>query len=132
MFAVQRIGRKTSIPVDNGSKGGLIAEIDLDTGRLSYARCLHDLEVYIYHPDSEVMIEGITIPGWERLKAEILRISDRVPFMDMVAWDVVITSEWFCVIEANASSGVNILQLWGGQRQGELGDFFKEHGVIKG
>lgn len=78
------------------------------------------------------MIEGITIPGWERLKAEILRISDRVPFMDMVAWDVVITSEGFCVIEANASSGVNILQLWGGQRQGELGDFFKEHGVIKG
>lgn len=131
LFAVQRIGRETSIPVDNGSKGGLIAEIDLDTGRLSYARCLHDLEVYIHHPDSGAMIEGAEIPGWENLKEEILCVSGRIPFMDMVAWDVVITAEGFCVIEANASSGVNILQLWGGQRQGELGDFFKEHGVIK-
>lgn len=130
IFAVQRIGRKTSIPVDNGSKGGLIAKIDLDTGRLSYARCLHDLEIYIYHPDSGTKIEGVEIPEWKSLKEEILYISGRIPFMDMIAWDIVITDEGLCVIEANTSSGVNILQLWGGQRQRELGAFFREHGVI--
>ena len=36
-----------------------------------------------------------------------------------------------CIIEANTSSGVNIIQLWGGQRNGELGDFYRHYGVIR-
>ena len=41
-FAVQRIGTKETIPVDNGSRGGLVSKIDLETGELSEARCLHN------------------------------------------------------------------------------------------
>ena len=51
--------------------------------------------------------------------------------MDFIAWDILVTEEGFCVIEANTSSGVNIIQLWGGQRQGELGEFFRHYNVIK-
>ena len=60
-----------------------------------------------------------------------MQVSDKLPFMDFIAWDILVTEEGFCVIEANTSSGVNIIQLWGGQRQGELGEFFRHYNVIK-
>ena len=63
-FAVQRIGTAATIPVDNGSRGGLVAKIDLETGVLSEARCLHNKNVYKVHPDSGAPIEGAVIPNW--------------------------------------------------------------------
>ena len=51
-FAVQRIGTARTVPVDNGSRGGLVANIDLATGTLSEARSLHALDVHEVHPDS--------------------------------------------------------------------------------
>lgn len=130
-FAVQRIGRKSTIPVDNGSKGGLVSKIDLVTGCLSKARCLHDLNEYELHPDSGGRIEGVVVPRWEKLKSDILEICNKIPYMDFIAWDLLVLEDGFCVIEANTSSGVNILQLWGGQRQGELGEFFRKYNVLK-
>mgnify|MGYP003319580637 CR=1 FL=1 len=39
-FAVQRVGTKETIPVDNGSRGGLVSKIDLETGDIRR----HDLQ----------------------------------------------------------------------------------------
>ena len=130
-YAVQRIGRKTTIPVDNGSKGGLVSRIDLDTGTLSAAKSLHDLNEYQYHPDSGNCIEGVRIPGWSQIKLQILEVCKNIPYMDFIAWDLLVTDQGICVIEANSSSGVNIIQLWGGQKNGLLGDFFSYYEVIK-
>lgn len=124
-FAVQRIGREKTIPVDNASKGGLVSKINLETGILSEGRCLHDLNRYQYHPDTGYQIEGVQIPRWNQIKSEILSITKKLPYMDFIAWDLLLTQEGLCVIEGNASSGVNILQLWGGQRNTELGAFYK-------
>ena len=129
--AVQRIGTSHTVPVDNGSRGGLVAKIDLETGTLSEARSLHNLEVYELHPDSRSSIRGVTIPSWAWLQQEILDLSGKFPYLFFIAWDILVTDEGFCVIEANTSSGVNIIQLWGGQRNGELGDFYRSHGIIK-
>lgn len=131
-FAVQRVGLKKTIPVDNGSAGGIVCKIDLDTGRLSHGRTLHDLVVYDTHPDSGTRFEDVSIPDWQQLKDEILALSNRFPYLNFVAWDVVKLSDGTnCIIEANTSSGVNIVQLWGPQRHGELGAFYRHHGVIK-
>lgn len=130
-FAVQRIGTSATIPVDNGSKGGLVAKIDLETGELSEAKCLKNRNVYEVHPDSGKPIKGAVIPNWKEIKQEILDVCQSIPYMDFIAWDLLITEEGVCVIEANNSSGINIIQLWGGQRNGELGDFFRHYGVIK-
>lgn len=130
-FAVQRMGTSGTIPVDNGSKGGLVSKIDVETGMLSEAKCLHSTETYYTHPDSGKELKGVLIPGWQDIKREILSVCDKLPYMDFIAWDLLITDDGLCVIEANASSGVNIIQLWGGQRHGELGDFFRHYGVIK-
>lgn len=130
-FAVQRIGTSATIPVDNGSKGGLVSKIDLDTGILSEARCLHDLDTYYVHPDSHAAIKGVRIPNWQELKEEVLTAANKAPYMDFIAWDILVTEDGICVIEANTSSGVNIIQLWGGQRNGELGEFFRSYKIIK-
>lgn len=129
-FAIQRIGRKETIPVDNGSKGGLVSKINLETGILSEARCLYDLKEYLVHPDSGNKIRDIKIPEWKKVKTEILKVCRKLPYMDFIAWDILIMEEGFCVIEANTSSGVNILQLWEGQRHKELGRFFKHYKII--
>lgn len=50
--------------------------------------------------------------------------------MHFIAWDILLTSDGPCIIEANTSSGINIIQLWGPQRNGELGDFYRAHRVI--
>ncbi|MDO4396360.1 MAG: sugar-transfer associated ATP-grasp domain-containing protein [Clostridia bacterium] len=131
-FAVQRIGTKETIPVDNGSRGGLVAKIDLETGTLSEARCLHNRNVYKVHPDSGNPIEGVKVPEWDRIKKEMIELTRNLPYMHFIAWDVLILENGeVCIIEANTSSGVNIIQLWGGQRNKELGDFYRYHKCIK-
>ena len=131
-FAVQRVGTSRTIPVDNASQGGLVCKVDLDSGRLSHARSLHELKVYEQHPDSGQRFEDVVIPGWQSLKDEILELANRFAYLSFVAWDVVKLPDGHnCVIEANTSSGVNIIQLWGGQRNGELGNFYRCHHVIR-
>ncbi len=130
-FAVQRIGAGWTGAVDNGSRGGLVACIDIETGEMSEARTLHNLEVYETHPDTHAAIKGVVIPNWEGIKAGVLEVSKNFPYLEIIAWDILPTKDGFTVIEANTSSGVNIIQLWGPQRYGRLGQFYREHGIIK-
>ncbi|MCL1797151.1 MAG: hypothetical protein FWG24_02345 [Eggerthellaceae bacterium] len=130
-FAVQRIGTEKTIPVDNSSQGGLVAKIDLETGELSRARSLHNLHTYAKHPDSHNQIEGVVIPDWNNIKEQVVQLANRLPYLHFIAWDVLKMPHEICVIEANSSSGVNIIQLWGGQRNQKLGDFYRYHGIIK-
>lgn len=131
-FAVQRIGRASTIPVDNGSRGGLVCKVDLETGQLSYGRTLHDDQVYYTHPDSGTVFSEVFVPDWDNVKREVLLCASHFPFLSFIAWDVVILPDGqLCVIEMNASSGNNIVQLWGGQRNAELGAFYRHYGVIK-
>lgn len=129
-FAVLRIGTKETIPVDNGSRGGLVASIDLETGELSEARSLHSKAVHEAHPDSHAQIKGRIIPDWQNVKTHMLDLARNFPFMNFIAWDILLTENGPCIIEANTSSGVNIIQLWGPQRNHELGDFYRAHNVI--
>lgn len=131
-FAVQRIGTQQTIPVDNGSQGGLVAKIDMATGELSEAGSLHSLKRWETHPDSGNPIKGARIPRWKELLAQMEEVCKHIPYMDFIAWDLVIMPDGeVCVIEANNSSGVNIIQLWGGQRHDRLGHFYRHYKVIK-
>lgn len=131
LFAVLRIGRNSSVPVDNASQGGLVAKVDLETGELSEAKSLHNTEVYFAHPDTGAEIKGKAVPKWDETKEKIVSLSNRFAYLDFIAWDILLTDDGFYVIEANASSGVNIVQIWGGQRNGKLGDVYRKHEIIK-
>lgn len=132
LFAVQRIGTSLTVPVDNASKGGLVCKIDLESGRLSEGRTLRSHNIYYTHPDSGVQFTDIIIPQWKEMKTEILSLAEKFPYLYFIAWDVVkMEDNTNCIVEANTSSGVNIIQLWGGQRNGELGEFYRFHNIIK-
>jgi hypothetical protein len=129
-FAVLRMGTAATIPVDNGSRGGLVARIDLETGELSEARTLWSRDVFTSHPDSGAPIQGAHVPQWDEVMRQVRIAVDAVPYLQFIAWDILVSEDGPCVIEANTSSGVNIIQVWGPQRNGELGDFYRSHGVI--
>lgn len=130
-FAVQRIGTKETIPVDNGSRGGLIANINLDTGILSSARSLHNTNIYDIHPDSKSKIKGAKVPNFDKIKEEVLELSNRFSYFNFIAWDILVTDKGLSIIEANTSSGVNIMQVFGGLKNKELGDFYRYYKAIK-
>lgn len=131
LAAVQRIGTKSTIPVDNGSRGGLIANIDLEKGTLSVAKSLHNKNTYKRHPDSNNLIEGVKIPNWDMITKEITKAAKKLTDFKFIAWDILPTNDSFYVIEANNSSGVNIIQVFGGQCYKNLGNYYREQKVIK-
>ena len=98
---------------------------------LTEALSIKNLNIYYFHPDTNVKIKGTSVPDWENIKEEIIELSERFFYLKMIAWDIAVTSEGLFVIEANSSSGVNILQLWEGQRNKELGEFLKHHKIIR-
>lgn len=133
--AVQRIGCEKSIPVDNLSSGGLVAEIDLETGKLSAARQKYrdTIEIINYskHPDCGSKIKDLFIPNWNNIKAEILELTNKFPYLNFIAWDVLLTEEGICIIEGNASSGVDLFQLDKGIRNSDYAKSLRDYGFIK-
>ncbi len=129
--AIHRFGTFATVPVDNVSSGGLVSLITIETGELSEAKSTISLDSYHEHPDSHQQIKGVIIPRWNDVLNQIKKVSDMIPFAKLIAWDIVITEKGFSVIETNASTGVNIFQLWGGQKNSELGLYLKKHGIIK-
>lgn len=135
--AVQRIGNDASRPVDNVSAGAIACPVDLETGRLgmgcipkSHER-LGEGRFFARHPDTGCMLEGKIIPDWERLKREITALTNRFPYLNYIAWDILLTEEGFCVIEANASSGCMMFQVEHGVRNEEIGAIYRSYGVIE-
>ena len=135
--AVQRVGNEKSRPVDNVSAGAISCRVDLETGTLGkgvVAKSSHKGEGVTYfetHPDTGARLEGRVIPGWEKIKEEILALTDSFPYLGLVAWDVLLTDEGICVIEGNASAGCVMFQMDGGVRGGEIGEIYRSYGIIR-
>ena len=134
--AVQRIGNEYSKPVDNLCAGGFSAEIDLKTGELKemirkYGPMNQRLKKYKKHPDTGIEIYGRKIPDWEKIKKEITSLTNKFPYLNLIAWDVLLTEEGICIIEANASSGCDLFQMEHGIKNEEYGDILRSYGVFK-
>jgi hypothetical protein len=114
-FAMQRIGTQRSAPVDNWSKGGLTAEVDLASGELSRAvRSPHsdNLDWHETHPETGAQIAGVEIPGWPAIRDGIVDIAANYPQIPYIGWDIVVTGEGeFTIIEANSCTDVDSLQV---------------------
>jgi hypothetical protein len=141
-FAIHRFGATKDSCVDNAHQGGFCAPIDIKSGRLGDATTRnihfmfdgdHRIKHYSVHPATGVEIQGQVIPNWESLCKEVVSLHRKLAFTGarFIAWDIALTDNGFCVIEANASSSFDILQQGtGGQRNGKLGDFLKRNKLI--
>lgn len=112
-MAVQRIGTRPSEPADNWSRGGLSAQVDLDTGQLGRATRLpgrDEVEWFDTHPDTGAPITGVEIPYWAEIRDLVLHSARVLSFMEYIGWDIVVTPDGPVVLEANINTGMNVLQ----------------------
>jgi hypothetical protein len=98
-----RIGREHSL-VDNQSSGGIVAPIDIDSGKLGAAiDGLYHHNVFREHPDHGALIEGQTIPYFK----DSLQIAEQAltafPGLRFVGADVAVSNNGPQIIEMNVS-----------------------------
>lgn len=133
--AVHRFGSEKTGCVDNFSKGGLAASIDLDTGVLSIARSnpgVYETDYHSVHIDTSAQIEGVQVPFWEEVKSISIEMSQLIPGLNLVGWDIAVSNSGIIFIEGNGTCpNPNILQLHSPLLVDEkVLNFFNYHNVV--
>lgn len=109
--SVLRMPAETGVPIDNIKRGGLIAPVNPETGRLGAAKKGKRLGSWIRHPVSGADIEDLQLPCWREAKELVLNAHDAV-FADytVIGWDIAITANGPYIIEGNSKPCVIIAQ----------------------
>jgi hypothetical protein len=131
--AAQRMGCAECAPVDNISAGGLLSQIDLETGRLGPGSAPRRLPFRWLdrHPDTGIVFEDQTVPNWDAICSEMLGLAAKFPLLPHIAWDIAVLDDGIVIIEANGWTDFAIFQL----KEPLLADpriraFYQYHGVI--
>lgn len=108
VYAGVRMGQGESY-VDNLHSGGMIAILDLETGKIVTNGANHENRVYVTHPDTGTVIKGFEIPFFQEAK-ELIETAG-ADLDGFIGWDVAITEDGPIIIEANGSPGADGLQI---------------------
>lgn len=104
VYAVVRIGRKGQV-IDNQSKGGISTMINEDGTLCKYAFGVAGDDM-IEKTDSGITLDGYQIPCYQKVLDVVKRAHYRIPFCDIVGWDIAIDSNGDPVlIEWNSRPG---------------------------
>lgn len=132
--ATHRFGTRRSGALDNFSQGGLSVGVDLDSGTLGPGvQYLPPAlpEEFETHPDTGERIAGIEVPGWDRIREDLLEIANRLSYIPYIGWDLVVTDEGgFSIIEANNNTDAVIQMHEPLLRNERTRRFYERHGVI--
>lgn len=136
--AIQRIGTRETLPTDNWDGGGLLAPVNLESGRLGFGRInrfrtKREDRPYSHHPDTDVQIEGAVLPGWKDILATTLRVTRELPAAYYVGWDVAVAEDGRPLfIEGNKNTGIRSLQLDAGLlADPRIRRFYEVTGVVR-
>jgi len=109
--AVVRFGRPGSA-VDNVSQGGMVANIDLATGKINTPAFDRNDNQYEIHPESRKEIVGFQIPHWDRVVAAIKEGAAMMPGVRHIGWDLTVTKDGNVeFIEGNSSANFRTIHL---------------------
>lgn len=97
--------------VDNFNAGGMVAPVDVKTGKITYPAVNKKNLVFENHPETNTPIKGFQIPEWEQVKDLVLKAAKVVPQVGLVGWDVAISDHGPLLIEGNEFPGHDIYQL---------------------
>lgn len=133
-IATHRFGTRRSGALDNFSQGGLSVGVDLDSGTLGPGvQYLPPSlpEEFETHPDTDERIAGIEVPGWDRIREDLLEIANSLSYIPYIGWDLVVTDEGeFSIIEANNNTDAVIQMHEPLLRNERARRFYERHGVI--
>ncbi|HZR03846.1 MAG TPA: sugar-transfer associated ATP-grasp domain-containing protein, partial [Burkholderiales bacterium] len=103
LTAYLRIGRAAMF-VDNASSGGIVAPIDVKTGKLGPAQDAHAARgLYPLHPDHGARIDGVSIPFWPQVQALAVRALCTFPQINFAGLDIAVGETGPVVLELNVS-----------------------------
>lgn len=110
VVALLRIGNHGNV-VDNFNHGGMVTTIDIDSGEIKYPAIDKEGNVFYTHPQTEKEIVGIKIPMWDQIIKLCEEVSEIVPELGYVGWDVCLGPKGPCLIEGNDFPGHDLYQL---------------------
>ena len=106
IYSVVRIGRKGSV-VDNQCAGGISTTIDKD-GKLGKSAFGGFSSDNIDRTDSGIVLDGYQLPSYDKAIQMVKRMHLKLPFFDIVGWDVAIQEDGEPVlIEFNTNPGLS-------------------------
>ena len=111
--------------VDNGGAGGIMCTIDAVTGKIIAAADEYG-HAFTVHPDSKETIIGFQIPRWDELIATAKELAKVVPENRYTGWDLALTQEGWCMVEANRRG-----QFVGWQIPTQIGFRAEINGILK-
>ncbi|MCF0121141.1 MAG: hypothetical protein HUJ65_05830 [Oscillospiraceae bacterium] len=102
-FAALRVGRKGSV-VDSVLSGGLVGQVDIESGQVTSEFYDKNGSPYFRHPDTGMLLVGFQIPYWEDVMKAVYDSAHGLPKIRLVGWDVMIRHDGhICVMEANSA-----------------------------
>jgi hypothetical protein len=99
--------------VDNFFAGGLAAAVDLASGRLGPATNIGLLDTLRWrdsHPVTGARIQGRQLPLWPEVLAFTRQLHETFITFPVIGFDIAITPDGPCLVEANASSALDLSQ----------------------
>lgn len=106
IYSVVRIGRKGQV-IDNQSAGGMSTVIGED-GKLGNTAFGGFTDAGVGKTDSGVELNGFEIPSYHKAIDTVKRLHYRLPFFNLIGWDVAIDEEGDpVIIEWNANTGLS-------------------------
>lgn len=133
--AIHRFGRTATVPVDNYSRGGVFAGIDVETGELGrlfgYDAQAGRASWHDHHPDSGAPVRGVVVPGWHEVVDRLLDFTQRHPYFSYVGWDVVKTDTGMSILEANYGAGLQIQVVRPFLADPRIRRFVEKHGIFE-
>jgi hypothetical protein len=105
-------------PADNyWRSGNLLAEIDIDTGKVGRVVSGSGFETrYVTrHPDSGVPFEGAALPMWDDMKATVLEAARVMRHVPMIGWDMGSTAAGPVIVEMNETPDFFLIQFADGR-----------------
>ena len=83
------------------------------------------------HPDTQAPLAGRQIPGWDRIRQDILRLASQLPFLKVVGWDLLLADDGLVAIEGNHHPDPDVLQCHGPLLTDErVRRFYQHYGIL--
>lgn len=109
IYSIVRIGRGGSI-VDNLHSGGMVANVNLETGVLETHGSDHENHVYITHPDTGTVIKGFEVPYFKEALEMVKEAIETKQVEGYIGWDIAISENGPMLLEINNRPGADGLQ----------------------
>ena len=98
--------------VDNGSAGGLVAAIDIQTGTVTTPARNEANETFERHPDTGFPFVGFRIENWDEAVRTVKEAATLLDGIHVVAWDIALSADkGWQIIEGNTWGMFNLLQV---------------------